>query len=97
MPRQTSIQLTEATEQQVASLRERGFGTFTDIVRIAIDRMYTQETAIMKHCPFCGRSFDTRLVDIDRHVESCREHGRDVVRRNLERIERGERPTRTGI
>jgi len=46
MPRQTSIQLTEATERQVAFLQERGFGTFTDIVRIAIDRMHTQETTI---------------------------------------------------
>ena len=97
MPRQTSIQLTEATEQQVAFLREQGFGTFTDIVRIAIDRMHTQESAMMRQCPHCGRSFDTRLVDIDRHMESCQEYGKDVVQRNLERIERGERPTRTGI
>ena len=43
MPRQTSIQLTDATDAQVAQLQERGFGTFTDIVRVAIDRMHRQE------------------------------------------------------
>ena len=43
MPRQTSIQLTEATERQVDTLKQEGFGTFTDIVRIAIDRMYREE------------------------------------------------------
>jgi len=43
MPRQTSIQLTEATERQVETLKTRGFGTFTDIVRIAVDRMYIEE------------------------------------------------------
>lgn len=41
MPRQTSLQLTEATERQVAALRS--FGTFTDVNRIAIDRMYRDE------------------------------------------------------
>lgn len=41
MPRQTSLQLTVATERQVAALRS--FGTFTDINRIAIDRMYRDE------------------------------------------------------
>ena len=44
MTRQTSIQLTEATERQANALRARGFGTFTDVVRISIDRMYNQET-----------------------------------------------------
>lgn len=43
MPRQTSIQLTDATDSQVEQLQKRGFGTFTDIVRIAIDRMHRQE------------------------------------------------------
>lgn len=42
MPRQTSVQLTEATEQQVDYLKQKGFGTFTDINRIAIDRMYRE-------------------------------------------------------
>jgi hypothetical protein len=43
MPRQTSVQLTESTQRQVAALTDLGFGTFTDIARIAIDRMYNQE------------------------------------------------------
>lgn len=37
------MQLTEATERQVSYLQERGFGTRTDIVRIAVDRMYNTE------------------------------------------------------
>lgn len=37
------MQLTEATERQVSYLQERGFGTRTDIVRVAIDRMYNTE------------------------------------------------------
>lgn len=43
MTRQTSLQLTPATERQVEYLRTAGFGTLTDIVRIAIDRMAIQE------------------------------------------------------
>lgn len=43
MPRQTSIQLTEATERQAAYLQSLGFGTFTDVVRIAIDRIAQTE------------------------------------------------------
>jgi len=48
MTRQTSVQLTEATERQADALRARGFGTFTDIVRLAIDRMYNQEVRTME-------------------------------------------------
>lgn len=43
MPRQTSIQITEATERQIEYLTMRGYGKMTDIVRIAIDRMYRDE------------------------------------------------------
>lgn len=43
MNRQTSIQLTAATEHQIESLKAAGFGSFTDIVRLAVDRMYNQE------------------------------------------------------
>ncbi len=43
MPRQTSIQLTEATERQAAALKGAGFGSLTDIIRISIDRMYREE------------------------------------------------------
>jgi hypothetical protein len=43
MTRQTSIQLTDATQRQVEILKAQGFGTFTDIVRVAIDRLYRDE------------------------------------------------------
>jgi hypothetical protein len=43
MGRQTSVQLIENTERQVRCLQEHGYGSFTDIVRIAIDRMYRDE------------------------------------------------------
>jgi len=48
MPRQTSVQLTEATERQAAELKALGFGSMTDVIRTAIDRMYQQETRTMK-------------------------------------------------
>lgn len=41
--RQTSLQVTEATERQVEYLRSIGYGAFTEIARIAIDRMHTDE------------------------------------------------------
>lgn len=43
MTRQTSSQITEATDAQVEYLKAKGFGTFTDIQRIAIDRMARDE------------------------------------------------------
>ena len=49
MPRQTSVQLTESTQRQVAALTDLGFGNFTDIARIAIDRMYRQEIAMQAY------------------------------------------------
>jgi hypothetical protein len=60
MTRQTSIQLTEATERQANALRARGFGTFTDVVRISIDRMYNQETG--------GREMETQDSGMDRQM-----------------------------
>lgn len=47
MPKQTSIQLTEATQRQVSELQASGYGSFTDIVRLAVDRMYQKEITIM--------------------------------------------------
>lgn len=47
MPRQTSFQMTEATERQMNDLKVAGFGTTTDVIRIAIDRMYQQERKII--------------------------------------------------
>ena len=43
MTRQTSFQMTEATEAQLDHLKQAGYGTTTNIIRIAIDRMYLQE------------------------------------------------------
>lgn len=51
MPRQTSVQLTEATERQIDALKALGYGSTTDIIRLAIDRMHRDET----------RSDDTRI------------------------------------
>lgn len=60
-PKQTSLQVTEATRQQVEQLAS--FGSFTDIVRIAVDRMWNEEHS-RKHwdlaqeergiCSWCG-------------------------------------------
>ena len=46
MTRQTSLQVTEATERQAKALQSLGFGSFTDVVRLAIDRMFQQESII---------------------------------------------------
>jgi len=43
MPRQTSIQINEATQQQIDDLNEWGHGNFSSIVRTAIDRMWYEE------------------------------------------------------
>ena len=75
MSRQTSLQLTPATERQVEYLRQEGFGNFTDIVRLAIDRMYRREFRlrdIASHhtieiydtdadCPICGQTLEAHL------------------------------------
>lgn len=37
------MNLTEATDRQIEYLEKRGFGSFTQIVRTAIDRMYREE------------------------------------------------------
>ena len=39
MSRQTSVQLSEATQRQVTALKEAGFGKFTAIVRTAIEEL----------------------------------------------------------
>lgn len=54
-PRQTSVQITAATDQQVELLKQVGFGSFTDIVRIAIDRMAQQEANTMSKTDKFGR------------------------------------------
>ena len=40
MSRSTSVRLTPVTERQVADLKRAGYGRFSDIVRLAIDRMW---------------------------------------------------------
>lgn len=41
--KQISLQLTDAQREQIAALTAQGFGTATDVVRIAVDRMFRQE------------------------------------------------------
>jgi hypothetical protein len=48
MPTQTSVQLTDATKRQVEALKLAGFGSLTDIIRIAIDRMHRDECPPVK-------------------------------------------------
>lgn len=43
MPKQTSVQLIVSTQRQVNKLISLGWENFTNIVRIAIDRMYRDE------------------------------------------------------
>ena len=43
MTRQTSIQLDPDTEALIAFLKDRGFGTTTNIIREAVKRMAEQE------------------------------------------------------
>jgi len=41
------MQLTEATERQIHALSSLGFGNRTDIVRLAVDRMYREEGTVI--------------------------------------------------
>ena len=50
--RQTSMNLTPATEAQLDYLKAKGFGGTTDIFRIAIDRMATQEGHAMTYTKY---------------------------------------------
>lgn len=59
MSRQTSVQLTEATERQAAELKAAGFGTLTDIIRVAVDRMHKEETKIMSH----ASEFEVKVIE----------------------------------
>lgn len=43
---QTSVRLTEATLRQIDDLLAQGYGTKTDIIRLAIDRMHSQEAEV---------------------------------------------------
>ena len=64
MARQTSIQLGEATERQIAELSRLGFGNTTAIIRTAIDRMHQQERGAYRAMN-THPVFDTRTVNRD--------------------------------
>ena len=68
MTRQTSFQLTPATEAQLDALKAQGFGTTTDIIRIAIDRMAREECYEL---PNYGFTCDCGNVP---HSENCPAH-----------------------
>jgi hypothetical protein len=59
--RQTSIRLSELTDRQIEALTTQGFGSFSDIIRIAIDRMHQQEVGVYE--PFDPK----RLYDGTNH------------------------------
>ena len=52
MTRQTSIQLDANTEALIAFLKDRGFGTTTNIIRTAIKRMAEQEGYTMTYTKY---------------------------------------------
>lgn len=58
MPRQTSFQMSEATARQIEALKTQGYGTTTDIIRIAIDRMWMRES-------FAGEHSAVDMADIE--------------------------------
>jgi hypothetical protein len=68
MPKQTSVQLTPNTKRQVQWLQEHGYGSFTDIVRIAIDRLYIAE-----------RPSDADLLRLGSDNVKCATCGRPVA------------------
>lgn len=83
MTRQTSIQLTEATERQAKSLTAQGFGSFTDVVRLAIDRMYREEAGMdkrrMSEAELRGEAAWAQAGDAS-IAESVESYGGDVRR-----------------
>lgn len=60
-----NVNTTQSTDRQVKFLKDRGYGDFTAIVRIAIDRMYNQERSFdemagkdMVYCDKCGAEYN---------------------------------------
>jgi len=70
--RRTTINLTEATDRQIEYLKERGYGSFTQIVRLAVDRMYRKEANSMAKC---NHPKEARQFSEDGLLEFCRECG----------------------
>ena len=58
--------------------------------------MTTKEQTTIRQCPYCGHSFNTDIVDVDRHAVRCKLRQFEVLERNLARVHAGKRPTRTG-
>ena len=98
MPRQTSVQLTESTERQAAALKAAGFGTLTDIIRIAIDRMYLQETRTMGattitqiwHHSTSGDRFAVKVYDGDNPRELWGPLTSDQIQEVINTVRRGD-------
>ena len=69
--RRTTVNLTEATDRQIEYLKGRGFGSFTQIIRLAIDRMYRKEADTME----CNHPEEARRFSEDGLLEFCTECG----------------------
>lgn len=73
--RRTTVNITEATERQVAALKS--FGAFTEITRIAIDRLYRDEIISNKRPivytyvsdKWGNEQFETTLEDFKAMIE----------------------------
>ena len=52
MPRQTSVQVLPSTDRQAEQLKAAGFGNFTNVTRIAIDRLFREEILHVNRAPF---------------------------------------------
>lgn len=68
----TSFQMTNADQHKFDSLEAAGYGTRTDIIRIALDRMYQQEIAVSEFHPpkkfFLSMWMTPQLISIARRV-----------------------------
>jgi hypothetical protein len=79
--RRTTVNLTKATDRQVADLKAAGFGDFTSIVRVAVDRMHSQERNRMMNMKEWADRMADRLAEgeDDATVEVAEIDGRDVL------------------
>lgn len=81
---QHSIQLSEATQQQIAWLREQGHGNRTAIIRTAVDRMYREESARKGEEAAMGNYFNLSKVNISAVTKGVR---RDVPKATETEVE----------
>lgn len=98
MTRQTSIQLTDATVVQLEFLKAAGFGTQSDIIRIAIDRMYQHEKGQIQIRQFraynesiTGEATDEELAAARAcgHINAFRQGVHDVITSHLADLPEG--------